>query len=221
MTTKIPNGLLIVGVFIYAFLSFKNHILPQNFSHWSSLNTFGDIIDSSLLSASLFLSLYGLFTQAHNRKQFFWLCFASSMLVFLLFLTDFMEYEMIAREVQQFDNIPSMLPELTEKTRTASREEDAKKLAKFAYKLYGVKLAYYQDDRDLIYYEPTEQDITSWREYEQMNSSISASLKTIKKHSWGILSGDFYIIGTFFLTFIMGSFWIAFKKPISEATIQS
>jgi len=76
-----------------------------------------------------------------------------------------------------------------------------------------VKLAYRRASGEFVYYEPTEQDAAFHHKLEQGDTMILKFKKSILRPQLKQLPYLFAIyIGCFFLTFLIGSLWVAFKK---------
>lgn len=125
----------------------------------------------------------------------------------------FAEYVVFTKIYYQFDQLPSVLPKLVENARTTDSEAKRQKMAQNAYKVYGVTIAYRRDSGEIAYYDPTAQDIAFWQKFAQ----DSANNHKLNEEIIGgqIKQLPFVIaveMGAFFLTFVIGSLWIALKK---------
>ena len=120
---------------------------------------------------------------------------------------------------------PGDLPKLVEKIGTFDSEKQRIACAEGAYFLYGVRLTYLTQDGRIVSYAPTEQEMASRQKLEQGNAE---ALKAKTQLLIGIQRSLDYLpyffaiyIGTFFLAFCVGLFWVVFKKPAEESNLQS
>jgi len=183
---------------------------------------------SVLLSVGLFLSLYGLFSQSGIRRRFVWPCLCNLGAIVLALSSYFSGYVQVAHASQTAQSIevePKGLPKLIETIGAVDSEKAKITIAKGVYQLYGVRLAYRAQDGQIVYYEPDAQEVSSRQEMDQLNvEALKIKNTWLDKIQRALTYLPYFFtiyLGTFFLTFFIGTLWVAFKKPKLEPNLQS
>jgi len=85
--------------------------------------------------------------------------------------------------------------------------------AQWAYRIYGVIVAYRQDNQQVVYYDPTLDDLAFRKKSEQSERQTLAQVTFIKK----VTSQYPYLFGlyaaTYMATFAAGWIWLVVKVP--------
>jgi hypothetical protein len=222
MNPKITAYFLAAGSFMFAASLAGKAFFLTTLGHSVVYEWGCGIFMAVVLAIGFFLAFYGLVTQTTKRKQFFGLHLVSLMMFCWILGLYFFAYVVMTKIYYLPDEIPSVLPKLIENARIAGSEEKRQKMARNAYEVYGVNLAYRRESGEFVYYEPTEQDIAFHNKLEQDSSRNQELRESILKGQLKQFPYLFaFFIGAFFLTFFIGSFWITFKKPSDEANPQS
>jgi hypothetical protein len=109
--------------------------------------------------------------------------------------------------------MPTVLPKLIENARSFPTEEKRKTQAQWAYRMYGVVVAYPLDNLETTYYVPTEDDKDYWQKNEKIKAQTNASMTALKKlmNQWPYLFGLY--AATFTATFALGWIWLILRLP--------
>jgi hypothetical protein len=214
MTPKVPSWLFVTGGLLCGLtIEAKKH-LPDILGRSTPFQWGCSIASDILLSAGLFLSLYGLFCGAGNRATFSFLTMCN--LGALLALQSFYFFGYVGwTKIDSFTGaLPSVLPKLVENAKTADSEAKRVKMAENAYKLYGVSIAYRRDSGEFLYYEPSQEDLAFYQQMIQTTKTKADFHELVQ----GQLRQFPYLFGfsvvSFFLTFAVGTLWVVLKGTV-------
>jgi hypothetical protein len=184
-------------------------------------------LSSAFLSIGLFLSLYGLFSRSVSSRKFIWPCLCNLSVIVLALSIYFSGYARMTKMLQtaySLDDRHDVLPKLIEKIKTVDTDKEKTTIAGGAYELYGVKIAYGRQNGQISYYEPTDNEVSSRKQFEKGNEAtdeIKASVLSGIQKNLSYVSHFFAIyLGTFFLTFLIGTVWVALKSSTLRLEIQ-
>jgi len=218
MTIKIPQRLLLLGIVIFIFLMLKNNFIHEIRPNViANVNTICIALSVPLISASIFLFLYGFCTASVSNRSFLLWCFVGSVFLFLMFYYHYEQYSVINRSLAKLESasVPNLLPDLIQRTRIDDSPDRREQWAHMAYVLYGVRLSYRREGSDWAYYTPTDEEQIG---YENMKN-LDVSARNLRISSWGLLSGAVDVVWLAFITFLWGLLWLAVKKPTASRAL--
>jgi hypothetical protein len=124
---------------------------------------------------------------------------------------------MINRTLDLTGKFPSFLPKLVENAKSFPKEEQREKQACYAYRYYGVSIAYPLDNLQVVYYVPSEEDKIFRHKMEQDDLKTQQMTAFIKKMTGQLPYLFALYASTYFCTFLIGGIWLFFKIPAQSA----
>jgi len=216
MKPNLPNWMFLGGVGALALSNTSKELSPDVLGRITALQWGCAVVSAFLFSTGLFLALRGLFSQQDKRKQYVLPCLFN--LIFLIGLPSlyFFAYIVSTQIYHSDDEFPGiLLPKLVEGAQSANTEEKILKVAQATYGYYGLKLPYRLENGDFKRYEPSGQEVASFVKSKQLQLEAQAVKKRLKSamDQWPYLFA--FYMGAFFITFSVGSLWVAFRKAQS------
>jgi hypothetical protein len=216
MKPNLPNWLFVGGIGALSLSNTCKEFFPATLGRIFALHWGCVIVSAILFSLGLFLSLYGLISKTDHRKRYVLPCICNLTLPVLLMSFYFVSYVLATRFYDFGMQPPNWLPSLVEGTQMANSEAKRIQSAQVAYAIYGVALTYRRDSGEIALYEPSKKDIASREEHKQGEVEKQKNLSILKGafDQWPYLFG--FYMGAFFLTFVIGSLWVAFMGVRSK-----
>lgn len=211
-------GWLLAATFLIWFTpwqakQFFPSVFGSSYIQWASC-----IVSAPLLSIGLFLSVRALYTYPVERRDSGWVCVGFTTLFCLILGFYGLAGPMLSRLNHSVDmlNMADSMPRLMSKMLEAKTEKHRQNIAKVIYGSSGVTIPYQTDSGIYIIYSPTQEDTNNWTQtqaFELKRKETKALLEwQLKQLPW--LTSLY--IGSFFLTFSVGSLILIQRKTKSE-----
>ena len=215
MNPKLPSRIMLAGLIAIGISGAAKDITALSILGRSSIFEWGcGIVTALSFSAGMFLSLCGLLGPTDRRRTFFALHLIGLLTFCSMLGLYFLGYVTLTKIYGASDDIPNVLPKLVENARTADSESKRELMAQNAYKIYGSILAYRRDSGELVYYQPTSQDIAYRDQIEKETVRDEALRDSIVKEQLRQFPWLFgFYLGGFFIVYLAGTLWLLFRKP--------
>jgi hypothetical protein len=118
------------------------------------------------------------------------------------------------------DPSSNLLPRLINESQRTDSAEKRVEGAQYAYKLYGVKLTYIDPSGKFATYTPTPQDAAYFANEKKMAAQKQASLTQLKAALDQYPYLFSFYLGAFFLTFLVGPLFFAFRRTDPAPALQ-
>lgn len=218
--TKLPGLHVCLGLIVFGLSAVAKDDLPQNIGSLPIIQLPCAFFSSVMIPLGSLLALKELVMGSGNRRKL-----VSYHLVGLLFvlvmLSVYFAEVIVMDKVMEIAQFPSVLPKLVENARSFPDQQKRISQAKWAYRMYGVTIAYQVDDQRVVYYEPTAEDIAAHNESERSSRAALVQIAFIKK----VTSQFPYLFGlyaaTFTTTFVIGWVWLVLRLPKDQPTATS
>jgi hypothetical protein len=213
MNPQLPTRIMLAGALVFAIsLASKIFTFLSVLGHSPIFEWTCGTVSAVAFSTGMFLSFCGLAGATERRRTFFALHLIGLLIFCSMLCLYFVGFTVLARF--QHSNAPSeLLPALIEASRSAHSEITRERMARDAYRFYGVTLAYRRDNGDLVYYQPTAEDASLRDESAQDLAATAESRKFLDddllQYPWLF---SFYV-GSFFSVYLGGSLWLLGRKP--------
>lgn len=211
--SKLPGYHVCLGLAFFGLGGIAKENLPQMIGSLSAIQLPCAFFSAVLIPFGSLLALRALILTNTCRKNL--LSYHLLGWVFALVMLSFYFYAflMMNRMLELTSQLPNMLPKLTENARSFPNEQKRIAQAQWAYRLYGVIIAYSLDNLDVAYYVPTEEDKSFWRTQERTNAKSKRMIAFIRK----VTDQYPYLFGlyaaTYLATFAVGWIWLLVKVP--------
>jgi len=221
MTTKLPGyHLLLGGLFFAAGLVAKQN-LPYAVGSLPIIQLPCAFFSAVLIPLGSLLALRGLILKDASQKNLLSYHLLGLLFVLVMLSSYFYPFVMINRTLDLVSHPKSLLPVLTENARSFPNEQKRMFEAQWAYRLYGVIIAYRLDNLNAAYYVPTEEDKSFWRTQNRTDIKSQTMIAFIQK----VTNQYPYLFGlysaTYLATFIVGWIWLLTKVPKDSAQAAS
>ena len=210
---KLPGYHVCLGLAFLGLGIVSKDNLPQTVGSLPIIQLPCAFFTAVLIPFGSLLALRALVLQSTSRRNLL-SCHLLGLVFILLMLSDYFYTALLMNRVIDLPNqIPSILPKLTENARTFPNQQKRMFQAQWAYRMYGVIVAYRQDNDQVVYYAPTADDLAFWQKSDQSNRQALAQITFIKK-----VTAEYpYLFGlyasTYMATFAVGWIWLAVKVP--------
>jgi hypothetical protein len=219
MTYKLPGYHIIAGCFFFVMGELAKHNLPQTVGMAPAIQLPCAFFSAVCMPLGTFLALRALLVQTAYRRKLL-IEFLFGILFLLTFLSFyFFVYVTMNRTLDLVKSPPSLLPIMVETARTLPKEAQREKMAALAYQIYGKIIAYPLDNNQVVYYVPSDEDITKWQQMEKSNAQIKKSTALVQKLTLQFPYLFALYACTYFCTFLIGGTWLILKSPPASSSI--
>ena len=210
---RLPECLLgIGGAFFFAGLIAKNE-LPKAVGSLPIIQLPCAFFVSVLIPFASMLALRALIAGTPRRNTMMGVHSCGMILGIVMLSFYFATFWTVNRVLDFQNDLPSILPRLAQNARSLPKEEDRIKQAQFAYRLYGVILAYQRDNLGTAFYVPSEEEKTEWHKQLLAAAQSKKILDFVRK----VVNQFPYLFAlyaaTFLASYLAGWIWLAVKPP--------
>lgn len=218
--TKLPGFHICLGLVVFGLGAMAKDNLPQNIGSLPIIQFPCAFFSSVMIPLGSLLALRELVLGSGNRRKLVSYHLLGLLFVLVMLSVYFVEI-VVMNKVFEIAQFPSVLPKLVENARNLPDQQKRITQAKWAYRLYGATIAYRLDNRQVVYYEPTADDVTARNESERSIRAALVQIAIIKK-----VTAQFpYLFGlyaaTFSTTFVIGWIWLVLRLPKDPPTTTS
>jgi len=221
LKSKLPGYHVGLGIAFILLGNEAKHDLPAAVGLLPAIQLPCAFFSAVMIPFGSLLALRALLLQGTSRRSlvgyhlFGWI-FVLAMLSFYFYV-----FVTMNRMLDLVSHPPSALPKLVENARNFPNEQKRIAQAQWAYRLYGVIVAYPLDNLGVSYYVPTEEDKTYWRKQERTNADIITKTAFILKmtNQYPYLFGLY--AATSLATFTAGWIWLLVRVPKNSPTAAS
>jgi hypothetical protein len=212
-TTKLPGYHVCLGLVFFGLGTVAKDGLPQAIGSLPIIQFPCAFLSAVLIPFGSLLALRALILQTTGSRRNLLSYHLLGLVFVLVMLSLYFGGDVVMNHVFDLTQSPSVLPKLVENARSFPDEQKRMLQAKWAYRIYGVIIAYRLDNQQAVYYEPNADDLTARLASERSNRQAFAQITFIKK-----VTAQFpYLFGlyaaTFTTTFIVGWIWLVLKLP--------
>ena len=210
--TKLPGYIVCLGLAFFGLGTMAKDNLPQAIGSLPIIQFPCAFFSAVMIPFGSLLALRALVLQSGSRRNLL-SCHLLGLVFVLVMLSVYFFEVIVMNHVFELTQFPSVLPKLVENARSFPDEQKRMLQARWAFRMYGVTIAYRLDNQQVVYYEPDADDLTARLASERSNRQALAQITFIKK-----VTAQFpYLFGlyaaTFTTTFVVGWIWLVLKFP--------
>jgi hypothetical protein len=211
LIVRIPGIFVSAGIVIFA-LAGSAKELPDRIGLSPLFQLPCAFFSSVLIPFGSLLALHALISQTSKRRTLLWWHLIGPLfLIGVLSLYFYVSF--VIQRVTELAAPPNILPKLAENARVFPNADKRMLQAKWAYRLYGVTLAYTQDNSQVAFYQPTEADRAKWAEMQNSKQAEDKTLQFIAKFLDQLPYLFALYASTFIATSIAGGVWLTLRLP--------
>jgi hypothetical protein len=213
LMSKLPGYHVGLGAAFFAFAGIAKANLPQAIGSLPIIQLPCAFFSAVMIPFGSLLALRALLLQSTSRRSLLSCHLLGLVFVLVMLVFYFYAFVTMNRILDLVSHPPSLLPKLTENARSFPDEQKRIVQAQWAYRLYGVIVAYRLDNLGVNYYVPSEEDKTYWRKQELTDANSKTKIAFIMKvtNQYPYLFGLY--AATYLATFTVGWIWLLVKVP--------
>ncbi len=210
---KLPGLHICIGLGFFLLGQAAKNALPPTVGSLPSIQLPCAFFSAVLIPLGSLLALRALIGRSTSQRGL--LCWHLIGVIFLaVILSQYFYVFLVENKVLELQNtLPRLLPKLVENARSQPSEQKRMFEAQWAFRMFGVIIAYRLDNGDAVYFIPSEEDKAFQRTQERSDAKARAMFEFVKR-----LTAQFpYLFGlyaaTYTATFIVGGIWLVLKLP--------
>jgi Holliday junction resolvase-like predicted endonuclease len=200
-------------------LSLLKHLFFSNPANAAIVNTISTVIGAAALSEAAYFSLRGLILSQFRRGSFAFIGLASATFLFAMFWTSFYEYLIIERTLEQAEfgqlELQDNFPLIAEKLNAAAKTGNQDLIARAAYVVYGIRVAYHRKSGEGVYYVPP----TDMRKLREETEQFTDALRKLRLVSKGLLYRAEDVVTVTFFSFAVCVCWTLIRRSSNDQFI--
>jgi len=219
LTARLPGYHLIAGFGVLLLAGWAKQALPPEIGASPLVQYPCDFLTAVLFSLGSFLAFRALLVQPYRRRILVMQQFLGLATVLGL-LAIYYTYLILSRTIDLYHQDRNILPKLVENARTQPTEAKRILQAKYAYRFYGVTLAYPLEDGRLVFYEPAISDEIKWQEQAHLNQRVKYVGAFLERNiiQMAYLFGLY--AGTFIATYFFGSVILIWEISVRQRPLE-
>jgi hypothetical protein len=211
--SKLPGYHVCLGLVFFCIGTMAKDNLPHTIGSLPVIQLPCAFFSAVMIPLGSLLALHALLFRVRSRRNLL-SYHLIGLVFFVVILSAYFYASLVMNRVLDLPNLlPRLLPKLVENARSFPNEKKRIEQAKWAYRLYGVILAYRLDNQQVVYYEPTVDDIAARQKSDQSYHQEQIQITFIKK----VTSQFPYLFGlyasTYMAAFVSGWIWLLLKLP--------
>jgi hypothetical protein len=217
LAVRLPELVITIGIIFFVVAIQAKH-LPKDLGSLPIIQLPCAFFSAVLIPFGSLLALRALFFQGTHRRRLLSYHLLGVLFGFGILSGYFYMFFIMNRVLDLPKEMPNILPKLVENARSFPSEHKRMLQAHWAYRLYGVIIAYRLDNEQVVYYQPTAEDLATRTAEDQSKRQVNMTEAFLKKilaqfpHLFALYAA------TYTATFTAGWIWLVLKMPKDSFT---